>query len=120
MSELEFKEIFSRLGFSLEYTAFYPNGFTASAKNPPFQVFVSVRNNKVVVLDLKYEADNYIHVRIEPEITDITIILNKPKEKLDYIKEYKQEIPLDKIEGIIKQFKENPYLFAKQLFMILW
>jgi hypothetical protein len=117
MSEL--KEVFSRLGFSIEYTAFYPNGFTIVAKNPPFHVFVSVRDGKVVVLDLKYEQNDYIHIRIEPEVTNITIILNK-KEKLDYIKEYKQEIEADKIEGIIKQFKENPYLFAKQLFMILW
>jgi hypothetical protein len=118
MSEL--KEVFARLGFSIEYTAFYPNGFTIVAKNPPFNVFVSVRDNKVVVFDLKYEQNSkYVHIRIESEITDITII-DKPQEKLDYIKAYKQEIPLDKIEGIIKQFKENPYLFAKQLFMLLW
>jgi hypothetical protein len=31
-----------------------------------------------------------------------------------------KEIKAEKIEGIVKQFKEDPYLFAKQLFMILW
>jgi hypothetical protein len=118
MSEL--KEVFSRLGFSIEYTAFYPNGFTIVAKNPPFNVFVSIRDNKVVVLNMEYKQNNknYIHIRVEPEITEIFTI--QQKEKLDYIKEYKQEINQEKIEGIIKQFKENPYLFAKQLFMLLW
>jgi len=101
-----YKLLFSKFGFDLAYTTFYPNGFTIRAEKENYKVFISVRDDKLVVFEAVYANPaelSFASIRKEPNVLNLSLSKDAFQTEAVYQESYEL-----KPEEFIEEFLKSP------------
>jgi len=98
-----YKLLFSKFGFDLSYIIFYPNGFTLRAEKENYKVFISVRDDKLVVFEAVYANPaelSFASIRKEPNVLNLS--LSKDAFQIEAVYQESYEFKPEEIEEFLK------------------